>query len=80
MFIHFEILIQSHEKERVELIVTTPKEAVNLFTVFENSPSIIAWRCVFHRPEDFGCAKGDSGSWKKLRLKGFTREDYSTPE
>ena len=77
MFIHFEILIQSHTKERVELMVSTPKEAVNLFTLFESSPQIIAWKCVSHKPEDFGCASSESGSWKKIRLQGFTKEDFA---
>ena len=76
MFIHFEILVRSHDRERVELMVSTPKDAVNLFTLFESSPNIVAWKCLSHKPEDFGCASATSGSWKKIRPDGYNRADY----
>ena len=75
MFISFEILIDGHSKDRVDLCVSSPKEAMSLFIVFEDSPRIIAWKCNSHKPEDFGCAPSDSGCWKKLRTRGFTSED-----
>lgn len=75
MFISFEILIDGHNKDRVELCAFSPKEAVTLFTLFEDSQRVIAWKCS-HKPEVFGCASSDSGYWKKLRIDGFTSDDY----
>lgn len=78
MFFQFEILVKSHIVERVELIVSTPKEAINLFFLFEESPRVIAWKFISHKPEDLGCAPGNSKAWKKYRSKepGFKQEDF----
>lgn len=76
MFIHFEILVRGNDHERIEMMVSSPKEAVNLFVLFESTPNIIAWKCLSHKPEDFGCAPAESGAWKKLRLNGYLKEDF----
>ena len=44
MFINFQILVDGHEKETIDLQVTTPKEALGLIALFEASPRVIAWQ------------------------------------
>ena len=73
MFIHFEFL--NKQRERTELIVSTPKEALNLACLFEASDAVIAWKMLSHKPEDFGAAPISSPMWKKLRYT-YRPEDY----
>lgn len=74
MVVVFEFLNVYHE--RVELVVTTPKEAVIMFSTLNNCPTIKAWKCVSHTPSAFGCA--DGAAWDKYRTNevGFTN-DYN---
>ena len=76
MFINFQILVDSHERETIDLQVSTPKEAVVLMSLFETSPRVIAWQMPGRDPGDFGAAPGDSLIWKKYRTNGFTKEDH----
>lgn len=74
MFINFTILINSHQREIVELQVTTPKEALALMTLFESTERVVAWK-LDRDPSDFGAAPGSSAIWKKFRVT-FTKEDF----
>ena len=76
MFINFQILVDSHEKETIDLQVTTHKEALGLMSLFEASPRVIAWQMPGRDPGDFGAAPGGSPIWKKCRVNGFTKEDH----
>ena len=76
MFINFQILLDGHERDTIELQVTTPKEALGLIALFETSPRVIAWQMPGRDPGDFGAAPGGSPIWKKYRVNGFIREDY----
>ena len=76
MFINFQILVDSHERDVIDLQVTTPKEALGLIFLFETSPRVIAWQMPGRDPGDFGAAPGSSPIWKKFRMNGFSREDY----
>lgn len=76
MFINFQILIDSHERDTIDLQVTTPKEALGLMILFENSQRVIAWQMPGRDPGDFGAAPGVSPIWKKCRVNGFTKEDH----
>ena len=78
MFIHMEILVRSFITDKIELMVSTPNEAMTMFTLFEKSDGVIAWRCLTHEPEDFGCASPSRGAWLKYRdnATGFTTRDY----
>lgn len=83
MFVYFEILIEDGpNRERISLVVSSPKEAVTLFCLWETTPRVIAWKCLTHKPEELGCASGDSPLWRKYRSneKGFTFEDYGVDE
>lgn len=73
MFIHFEFL--NKQREKTELIVTTPKEALNMASLFEASDAVVAWKMLSHKPEDFGAAPFSSPMWKKLRYT-YRPEDY----
>ena len=76
MFINFQILLYTHERDTIDLQVTTPKEALSLMILFEASPRVIAWQMPGRDPGDFGAAPGTSPMWKKYRATGFTKEDY----
>ena len=76
MFINFQILFDSHERDTIDLQVTTPKEALGLMILFEASPKVIAWQIPGRDPGDFGAAPGSSPIWKKYRTNGFTKEDH----
>lgn len=76
MFINFQILFDSHERDTIDLQVTTPKEALGLMSLFEASPRVIAWQMPDRDPGDFGAAPGNSLIWKKCRTNGFTKEDH----
>ena len=76
MFINFHILLDSHERNTIDIQVTTPKEALSLMILFEASPKVIAWQMPGRDPGDFGAAPGSSPIWKKYRANGFNEEDY----
>ena len=73
MFINFQILLDTHERDTIDLQVTTPKEALGLMSLFEASPRVIAWQMhgSDRDPGDFGAAPGNSPVWKKYRVNGF---------
>lgn len=76
MFINFQILVDSHERDTIDLQVTTPKEALGLMSLFEASPKVIAWQMPGRDPSDFGAAVGGSPIWKKYHVNGFTKWFY----
>ena len=74
MFIHFEFLRTNNE--RIELMVSTPKEAVSLMGFLDNNSEVKAWKCLSHAPQDFGCAFAESGAWKKIRTESYLQSDF----
>ena len=67
MFINFEILINNRITEKVELVVSTPKEAASLIFLFENTEKVVAWECTSHEPKNFCFAPGVNTNWKKYK-------------
>lgn len=77
MFIHFEFLVDTGGEAKVNVVVSTVEEAKTFMTLLEYSPKIVAWKMLFHKPEEFGMAPSDSPIWTKFRKDNmFTQEDW----
>jgi len=76
MFYNIEFLIGSQNPERVEVAISTPKEAVQMVSFLEDTKSVIAFKCLTFSPSQLGMAP--DSSFNKLRLNGFTQEDYNS--
>ena len=76
MFISFETLYKTNTIERLDLIVSSPKEAVNLCSLLESHPNVKAWKMTSHKPEEFGMPNVTSTAWLKFR-ESFTEKDWT---
>lgn len=74
MFITFEFIIKSHSPEKIECVVSSPKEAVAMVSFLQNSNNIIAFKMSPMKPKDLGMAPDEAFS--KYRPTGFAQEDY----
>lgn len=74
MFIVFETLIKSNAVERVELAVSSAKDAVSTIWLLTQAPTVIAFKMSQYSPKDLGMAPNET--WVKYRQSVFTQEDY----
>lgn len=74
MFIIFEVLIRSTEMERVEMAVSSAKEAVSVIWLLTQAPTVIAFKMSQYSPRDLGMSPNES--WSKYRKEIFTQQDY----
>ncbi len=75
MFITFEFLIGSLTKEKIEVVISTTKEAVAFVFFLETTERVKAFKMSPCSPSDLGMAPNNT--WVKYRETGFTQEDYS---
>ncbi len=75
MFITFEFLIGSLTKEKIEVVISTPKEAVAFVFFLETTQRVKAFKMSPCSPRDLGMAPNES--FTKYRENGFTQEDYT---
>ena len=75
MFITFEFLIGSLTKEKIEVVISTPKEAVAFVSFLETAQRVKAFKMSPCSPRDLGMAPNES--FTKYRANGFTQEDYT---
>jgi hypothetical protein len=75
MFITFEFLLKSHQPERIELIVSSPKEAVSMAHFLETTEKVQAFKMSPYSPQELGMAPNES--WTKYRPNGFTQADHN---
>lgn len=74
MFITFEFLTKSQPPERIELVVSSTKEAVGMASFLETNEKVQAFKMSPHNPRDLGMAPNEA--WSKYRPLGFTQEDH----
>ena len=74
MFITFEFLIKSHSPQKIECVVSSPKEAVNMISFLQGSNNTVAFKMNPMKPKDLGMAPDEAFS--KYRPNGFAQEDY----
>lgn len=77
MFITFEFLIGSLTKEKIEVLISTPKEAAAFVFFLETTERVRAFKMGPYSPRDLGLAPNES--FTKYRENGFTKEDYCDP-
>lgn len=77
MFITFEFLIGSLTKEKIEVVISTPKEAAAFVFFLETTERVRAFKMSPCSPRDLGMAPNES--FTKYRENGFTKEDYCDP-
>lgn len=75
MFITFEFLLKSHQTERIELVVSSHKEAANMAQFLETTEKVQAFKMSPYSPQELGMAP--NGSWTKYRPNGFTQTDHN---
>lgn len=75
MFITFEFLIGPCSVEKIETVVSTPKEACAFAFFLETTERVRAFKMSPYSPRDLGMAPNEN--FTKYRENGFTQEDYS---
>lgn len=75
MFITFEFLLKSHQTERIELVVSSHKEAANMAQFLETTENVQAFKMSPYSPRDLGMAPDET--WTKYRPLGFTQADHN---
>lgn len=75
MFITFEFLLKTHQPERIELVISSPKEAVNMVLFLEATEAVQAFKMNPYSPRDIGMAPNET--WVKYRPLGFTQTDHN---
>jgi len=75
MFIIITALINSHQKETTEILVTSANDALNVIFVCENCDKVIAWKMEGYTPAMLGWS---DRSFLKYREHTFTKEDYAS--
>lgn len=74
MFITFEFLLGTCSTEKIEIVVSTPKEAAAFAFFLETTERVRAFKMIPYSPSDLGMAPNNT--WVKYRETGFTQEDY----
>lgn len=75
MFITFEFLLKSHDLVKIEMAVSTRKEATDMAVFLESSDKVIAFKMSPVSPSDLGMKPNES--WVKYRSAAFTVDDYN---
>ena len=75
MFITFEFLLGTCTAEKIEVVVSTAKEAAAFTFFLETTERVKAFKMSPCSPSDLGMAPNNT--WVKYRESGFTQEDYT---
>lgn len=74
MFYSIEFIPSTGSSNKVELIVSTPSDAVTTIYLLLSSDNVKAFKCNGFKPSDLGMT--NEWHWDKYRSNGFTQEDY----
>jgi hypothetical protein len=74
MFIVFDILYKSNGVERIEMAVSSAKEAVTTICLLYDHPRVKAFKMSQFSPSDLGM--GPNENYEKYRKDSFTQQDY----
>lgn len=74
MFITFEFLLGTCSPEKIEVVISSPKEAAAFVFFLETTERVRAFKMSPCSPSDLGMAPNNT--WVKYRETGFTQEDY----
>ena len=81
MFVIFQILIHQTPTSNTNLvqICSTREDACIVATILQNTPNIVAFMPLSHKPSELGWTHQTLKQWSKHRIQGygFTKEDFA---